>query len=503
MITTLCLLSSVLVPGQRADRLLPPPPPVLLSGGRGSTWQLSPQLTRAQELLYRGSFREEANGGRVQFTRSYRIEIRAFVLDTSSKDSEVALLTLLKARDLQTTAVPARPVNSDQTSTLARLEVVRVNTSGSVLAEPGVPMTVPLDGAPTLEHGLFVPAPRERIGTEQDWQTSDPGLPSRPPQTWRIVGIEMVNGTSCVKVVGTQQSDDWDRPRADRSSWRRTDTVWVAPRIGYASRVERVIEQREPARKEATQRSVLRYDLESSLQYPGALYDNRRQEITQARAFADSAAPLLPAAQKHEQQLNVLLTKIAYHLDRQAPTPFREAVLQVKRRIEAARRGEAPLPLPGETSHEQPVATTGQPAPDFVANQYGVPESARLRNWRGRPIVLVFYNPHSQTADNLLGYTQQVSNSYGNRLTVAAASVVEDADVILKQQSLLKLTFPILNGSGLRSSYDVETTPKIFVIDGNGLVRGICLGWGHETAAEVNESLKQCLPEAPPRPPSR
>ena len=58
-----------------------------------------------------------------------------------------------------------------------------------------------------------------------------------------------------------------------------------------------------------------------------------------------------------------MLTKINYHLENVAPTPYREALLHLKRRVEAAQRGEVPVALPSEPpAEETAVATPGQPA---------------------------------------------------------------------------------------------------------------------------------------------
>src|SRR5262249_40850471 len=67
------------------------------------------------------------------------------------------------------------------------------------------------------------------------------------------------------------------------------------------------------------------YDLESSLQYPAHMALERRQEIAQAFAFRDAARPMLTEPAKHTKALQALSRKIAYHLESQAPTPFREA----------------------------------------------------------------------------------------------------------------------------------------------------------------------------------
>ena len=43
---------------------------------------------------------------------------------------------------------------------------------------------------------------------------------------------------ACARMVlahyGVQQTEDWDRPRADRGAWRRQEVVWISPRTGLA-----------------------------------------------------------------------------------------------------------------------------------------------------------------------------------------------------------------------------------------------------------------------------
>jgi peroxiredoxin len=487
MVATLCLLGCVLTSGQVTDRPVPPSPgatqPV-----RGGDWSLVPRLSPSQELVYRGSFSEEAKGAGLQFNRAYRVETRVFVLDTSPRDATVAFLTVLKHHD---TRPNAPTVSSDSLACSVRLERARVDLQGRLTPESGVSLTVPLEGAPTLECALFVESPQGHVRLNQTWETTEE---SRPRRTWRAAGAEMVTGTSCLKLVGVQQSEDWDRPRADRTAWRRQDTVWIEPRLGIAYRVERIIERREPAAIEPTQKSILRYERESSLQYSGQLASDRRQDIAQASAFRASAAPLLPTPAKFGPQLNVLLNKITYYLDHQPPTPYREAVVQVKRRVEAAKRGESPVALPEDSPRSALVATIGEAAPDFVASEFPGPGTMRLRSWLGRPVLLVFYNPASSTANDLLRFAQKVSTNYAGKVAVVGLSVSDDADLVQVQRRSLELNIPVLHGSSLRVSYGIETTPKLVLLDANGIVRGAYLGWGRETSAEVIEELRRWLP---------
>lgn len=479
MVATLLLIANALGVGQTGRPFPAPTAPA----DRGS-WLVAPRLGASQELAYRGTFAEEARGGTVQFSRFYRLEMRVFVLATPPRGLDVALLTLLRPRDVNPGVSDSPGLSS------VRLERLRVDWQGQVSCDTGGSLAVPLEGAPSIECGAFVEVPSGRVDPGKEWETAEAG---RPPRRWRTAGMETIQGSACVRLVSVQQSEDWEQPRADRTAWRRQDTVWMLPRFGIACRVERVIERREPARREPTQRSVLRYELESSLQYPGQLNEDRRQEILQALAFREMAAPLLATPARYAPQLAALLKKINAHLERQPPTPYREAVLQVQRRVEAARRGEIPPVLPEETPQAPAVASIGSLAPDFVVSAFTSPASARLRQWLGRPTLLVFYQPSSSTAAELLLFAQRLDTTHGQRLAVLGMSVVEDAEQVLPQRAALRLSFPILNGSGLRASYAVETTPKIVLLDGAGIVRGAWLGWGRETAHEVQEELRRWL----------
>ncbi|HEY7310503.1 MAG TPA: redoxin domain-containing protein [Gemmataceae bacterium] len=497
MAATLYLLGCILIPGQTVARPQPPRgvTAARVSPGTGGDWLLVPHLHRAQEMVYRGTFHEEGRGGRVQFSRSYRLETRIFVFDTPPKGAEVALLTTLKHRP--SSGSPS--ISSDMTPSSVRLERAKVDLQGNLKADAGVNLMVPLDGAPTLEAAAFVALPGGRVSVGQEWLAVEG---DRPPILWRATGTDMAGGNSCIKLVGEQKSDDWDRPRADRTAWHRQDTVWLVPHLGLVYRVEREILQREPAHREPTQRSILRIEMDSSFQLSGAADTSRRQEITQALAFRDSLTPLLAQPTRYGQHLTALVKKIDYHLANQPETPYRPAVSQVKRRAEAALRGES-LPEPvRETKTTPSVATLGQLAPDFVATNFTSGGSSQLRRMAGKPVVLVFYHPASPTTPAVLRYAQQLLAKYPQRVNVVGMSVSDGAEAVRRQHDELGLTFPILGGSGLRGSFGVESTPKIVLLDGSNIVRGEYLGWGQETPSEVSEELKRWLPSGISVPPT-
>jgi peroxiredoxin len=471
MVTSLCLMSCVFAAAQSADR---------------SEWLLLPRLSKAQEIVYRGSYTEEAVGAGVQFSRTYRLESRIVVLDANPKGVELALLTVLKPQ------AEKKERGEDLPCVSSRLELAKLDLQGRLTTAPGVSLTLPLDGPPSLECGAFLETPNGRLKLEQTWEANENG---RPIQTWKVEGTATVGGVNCLKVVGVQQSNDWDKPRADHTAWRRTDTVCLIPRQGIAQKVERLIECREPARKDPSRRYTVSYDLDSTLQYPAQLFEDRRREITQIHTLGEAAAPLLVAPAKNSSQLETLQGKIAHFLEDQPSSPFREAAVQLKRRVEAARRGDpAPVHPAAEVESAPSVAKLGYTAPDFLASDFDTKESIRPRRWLGKPVLMVFFNPSSQTAEELLRFAQATSEAYGKEATVVGFAMSDDGEKVRKQRSELKLTIGILSGLGLRKSYDVEATPKLIVLDAEGVVRGSYEGWGQETAGGVQADLRKSAP---------
>src|SRR5262249_3852343 len=149
-----------------------------------------------------------------------------------------------------------------------------------------------------------------------------------------------------------------------------------------------------------------------------------------------------------------VLAKVAQHMENHPATPYREAVKQFQRRMEAARRGEAvSVAYSEETPTVPPVIALDQPAPDFVVPDLDKRESARLRKFLGQPILMVFYSPTSRNSVEILKFAQSISQAERSHVTVIGLAVSDDADKVLKQRDELRLSFPLLSGQGLRLTY--------------------------------------------------
>src|SRR5262249_11300437 len=115
----------------------------------------------------------------------------------------------------------------------------------------------------------------------------------------------------------------------------------------------------------------------------------------------------------------------------------------------------------------------------------------RLRRWQGRPVLMVFYSPASQTAEELLQFAQGVHDNFRGQVAVVALAMSEDAERVRKQHDGLRLSFPVLNGVVLRISDAVKDTPQLMVLDAEGVVRGSYIGWGRETPDEVLAEVRK------------
>src|SRR5262249_16601602 len=156
---------------------------------------------------------------------------------------------------------------------------------------------------------------------------------------------------------------------------------------------------------------------------PGLLFEDRRREIFQARVFHEVALPLLPNPGKYPAKtFDALLARINSHLENQPPTPYRDAILQVRRPVEAGKRGDVPPVLPSAAAPVPvSVATFGQRAPDFVATDLLTRRPERLSHHFGKPILLVFYSPTSATAEEVLRFAQGLSTAHRDLVVFGCA----------------------------------------------------------------------------------
>ncbi len=467
----------------------------------------SPRLARGDEYVYQGEVLEAGERVDNRFRKKHTFEVRLFVLEAADGTADCVVQTLVRPQVDPLINSPVVVVNAKQALTPSvRIELVRIDARGRVtkLDPPAGPPPLllgpatfaspaprfPLDSVPAVELGMFLPLPAKSATLGTTWEMADAG---RPPIVWTAAKEAIWNGSRCLEVTAIQQTDGYDDPNKAFAGWKRSDVLWVSPGDGYASVVRRKVERREGGTIVGW--VEVNYELRPPTRYLGTRYADARREAEAAYAFAAELAPLLPRVGKIDPQLfKPKLAKIDRFLaDHPAPTGFRDAVESVRRRCEAATRGESsPTPTATDTPPPDPPSV-GRPAPDFVAHLVHSAGQFRPSAGRGRPAVLVFYRPQSRTGPATLAVAEALHAAYPARVTVAALAVSDSADVADRQRQSLRLTLPIADGNPVRTLYGIDTYPKFFVIDAAGNLAWQFDGYGPETGYLVKEELETLL----------
>lgn len=457
-----------------------------------SEWLLAPQYVPGLELVYSGSHTEKSLIPSVEYKREYRLETTVFVMDATPRHWDVGIMTVLSLRSFRHPG--QRPGADTASPSSVRLELAEIDRHGRLRGKKGASLAPPLEGPPTIECGGFVEFPPARIGKLQPWGVTEDG---RPPRTWQIQGSEHKNGSLCLKIVGEQQSEHWDRPRADSPAWRRRDTVWVLPQLGIATRVERVLERRDPAWRDPSFVAETTYDLASQLRYSPSIagFSDRCTEIVKAARFTEEIRVLGQKPQQYRPHLEALAHKIQFHLDRHPPTPYRKAIVHVQRLAEKAKSGEAIMPAGADEPSPVTAVKIGQRVPDFIASTLTGDRSAHLYRPAGRPTVVFFYNPCSDAGRHVLRFARTLHEETRAHVDVLGLATTRDPDLVRQQHKEMDLRFPILDGQGMLLTFGVDATPRFVILDGEGIVRAGYTGWGthvpRDIVAELQELLKQ------------
>ncbi|MDY3551217.1 hypothetical protein R5W24_000292 [Gemmata sp. JC717] len=471
----------------------------------------APGLQPGAELTFVGKVEEAVERPGTRFLRTQALEVRVLVLEKQDAWVDAAVLTLLRrGNDAVTGAVGA--VTGDTVEKAAppavRLDLVRVHADGTVhhLQPTGVPPftldartparappAIRLDAFTPFEFGMFPPRP-PRTDPEKAW-TRAAADPSRPAEVWQLQGTKVVTGERCAVLVANQQHSNWDKPVGGRTAWHRADEVCVAP-DGTARQVHRVIRHRDGTDTALAAWVEVKYELKEQAPVAGRTRDRYRRDIETALAAGAELAPFLADPVRHGPRFfETKGAKLDAYLDSaDESSPYREAVLAVRRQVTAAARGESvlaagPLAVPVKRS---PWPEPNRPAPDFTAGRF------RLSEGRGQPAFLVFFKPGSETTDLALAIADALHRKHGPRAAIVPLAVWGDPADGPRERARLKLTVPVYDGEQADTSYGVDSVPRFALVDAHGVVRWTFCGVGDETGAEALAQLERLLKPASP-----
>ncbi len=465
-----------------------------------------PKLQRGDELIYTGSVSEAVDRPGMRFRRTHELEVRVFVFERRENWADAAVLTLLRRTDDAPVAGVLPEVTgvkrANPSPPAARLDLVRIHEDGTVhlLAPLGpAPLrfasdtparalpTLPLDGFAPFEFGMFPPRPKS---DEKTWSVATTNS-SLIDETWSLKGHDFINNERCVQLQMVQRSSDWEKPRGGLTSWQRVDDIWTAQN-GLARRVHRAIRHRDGIAPEAAVRIEVKFELQEQGRPIGRTYDRYRLEIETAYLAAAEMAPLFKdAARLGAEPFKQRIARLDEHLAATEPgTPYREAVLAVRRQLDAARRGEAiSLPtLAPELPFLAPrIAMVGLAAPDFTAGKF------RLSEVQGKPVVLIFFMPGQETTERSLTIAEAVQQKFGSRIAVVPLSVFAKLEAGMADRDRLKLAVPVYDGTAAETAYGIESFPRFFAIDASGKLRWTFTGVGPETGYLLREQVDSLL----------
>jgi hypothetical protein len=453
-----------------------------------------PKLEKGLEVRWAGTFTEASFRPGVSAVRHYDVDTRLFVLDTGEHGADAVLFTRVFLKpDRKTTDPPAGVV---------RLDLVRIDPRGrvSVLPSPADPDNpapkarpwppVQLQGLPAHEAGIFFEHPDKPLKAGLTWVRDEPG---RPPVTWKVTDADSFLGRPAVKLVAEQKTEGYFADRIRQAEWRRQDKLTIVPAHGFAARLERVIERRDPDAEELSFRSVLTLEQQGKLVYAGRLYDERREEAVNAAAFTAMLDRALAAGGREGPKPFEAVARRtqAYLADHGGndTVPYREATLAVRKRAEAAAKGDLPpIPLPEDpVSSADPIAV-GKPVPDVTAAGITAPASAKLSALKGKPVLLMYFQPSAESARPVL---QLAARLHERRLGAVLPLAIGDPTDAKALVAELKLAVPVYDGTGVYKTHGLDATPVFVVVDADGAVRHVSRGWGGETAATVAREFER------------
>ena len=469
-------------------------PPLELTG---------PRLEKGQEVRWTGQFTEASFVPGVRTVRAYDVETRMLVLAVDENGSDVALFTRVFLK-------PTGKGGIEERSGAVRMELARVDRKGLALsvpspADPDNPSpkarpwpAVALQGLPYHEAGIFVELPEGKAAAGASWFRDEA---NRPSITWKAGDIETFHGHPGLRLVGKQMTGGFTKPAIRQTEWRRQDTLCVLPSVGFASRLERIIERREPDIDDLAFRSVLTLEQQTKIVFSGRLFEERREEAQSAAAHTAMLDRLLAnGGRGGPKSFETLVRRIdGYLTDHPGgdSVPYREAITAVRKRAISASKGNLPpaqvtfdergAPATGEANA---LLTIGKPVPDISAEMLTADATTKLSKLKGRPVLLAYLQPTSAAASPALKLTQALHARYRGRGAILPLLVGDTAGwkTLYADEGL---TVPLYDGNPVYKTHGLDSTPVFVVVDADGIVRHVTKGWGNETAEQVTREFER------------
>lgn len=468
-----------------------------------------PRWSRGDELIYRGVIVEAGEELDNRFRKHSDLEVRLFVLEADALGADCVVLTTVRSREdpriRQAVKVVSGPVPEPEAEVPAvHLEWLRLSPRGEIRLLRPLPGPLPLlidrttatepvtggtlDGPPRLELGMLVPRPGFDLCPGRTWDAD--GFVGQPPVSWKAVRETVWNGGRCLELQATQQSDGWEYPQTVPRGWQRRETVVISATDGTTCSVRRRVEHRHGL--DIVRWIEVSYERMPPYRHVGVRYTEARRDAESAYCFnrwLDS-----PKLAGSAEEIRRILAKIDRYLEENpTATMFRPAI------DAARRRGVYLLSRPVEQRLREGsqasdfLIAEGQPSPDFIAPAIAASGPFRLANARGQPVVLIFYKPGTPLGAAALIIAEALHRRYSGKAVVLPLIVTTDAETAYAEWQQRKLSVPLFAGAFLRERYGIDSYPRFFLVDANGILRNRFEGVGNETGFLLRRELEALL----------
>jgi len=442
---------------------------------------LAPQWKTGQEYLYKGTVTETSKAASSQSNKEYKLELRILVTRILGNSAEVICCTRLFETGISR-AEDALSVHLTQAIIDQHGHITSCN------APTG--KAVRVDGPATWENGFLIPLLPKNNLFVTDWEASESG---RLPR--RFNWSKSLQNKDAHQVNVVQESIDWQRPRADTTAWKRSDTLTFTKRSTLPNTVERVIVRRAPAHQSITSEIKTHYALVSVEFLQGPRLEERLEDIAKIRTLQE--ATHLLAMLKHDKDTRVawqLLDKQVQELQSSpGNTPFRDALITLRTTIAAGLDNRLTIQQASHEFAEQPL-TSGSLAPHFsLLNTQG--NTVRLQQFKGKPCLLVFFQPGSELTKSLsLEIPLWKNENDKSRLQCLFISSADVSKSMLPEFSLQRDNeINVVLGKSIMNTFGVTTTPHFILLDADGAFIASYTGWGNETRNSLDKLVKKEL----------
>jgi hypothetical protein len=466
-------------------------------------------LQKGDEFTFTGSVTDNVERTTQRLHREYKLSLRFLVLERQENYVDAVQLTTLQ-RVEDAVGGFARPVTGSAPDKNAppsvRLDFVRVYSDGTAhhLLPVGSPLRlsadtparalppIPLSSfAPNefAEFGLFPPAIPRSANAGESWTVA--AVANRPDEVWTANKLDYINAEQCRLLGMVQHSPDWEKPVGGQTSWHRHDDVWMSTQDGTARKVQRTIIQRDGIASLPAAKIEVKYELKERQNLNGPTYKRSRRDVEVAHEALTDALNLIHSTAKLGPRLfEDKMVKLDGYLEESTPgSPYREAIVAARLILDAARKGNVAVPptLPTAPAMVRPVSTQwpepGQAAPIL---RFG---HSQLSDQRGKPVVLIFMKPGSETTDLSLTIADALEKRYGGNAVVVPLATFGETSALVRDRDRLKLSVQVYDGKAAVSTYGVVTVPRFAVIDLEGKVKWTFTGVGSETGFLVKQQV--------------